>query len=90
MKPQTLLFMLWSAAAQAQPPVLFDLVSHNEETPQWNGPLFYMANRAQLLTLADHFQANGITWNMQSDWVYLTNVLTKETPVVTATTGEGK
>ncbi|MFZ1686460.1 MAG: T9SS type A sorting domain-containing protein, partial [Flavobacteriales bacterium] len=32
------------------------------------------------------FQANGITWNMQSDWVYLTNVITKETAQVTMTT----
>jgi len=71
-----------------QPVIYLDFVSHNEETAQWNLTPFYTANRARLVTLAEHFQANGITWNMQSDWVYLSNVLSKETPTLTATTGD--
>lgn len=75
-----------SSIAGAQSLIYFDFVTHNEETNQWNGTPFYMMNRARLITLADHFQTIGATWNMQSDWVYLTNVLTKETPVVTMST----
>jgi hypothetical protein len=67
---------------QGQPPVYFNFVSHNEETGQWNGNPFYTANRAKLITLTDYFNTKGITWNMQSDWVYLTNVLSKETPAL--------
>lgn len=70
-----------------QPLVYLDFVTHNEETAQWNLTPFYTMNRARLLTLAEHFQSNGITWNMQSDWVYLTNVLSQETPALIATTG---
>ena len=69
-----------------QPLVHFDFVTHNEETSQWNASPFYLANRTRVLSLADHFQSNGITWNMQSDWVYLTNVITKETASVTVNT----
>jgi hypothetical protein len=67
---------------QGQPPVYFNFVSHNEETGQWNGAPFYTANRAKLITLTDYFNTKGITWNMQSDWVYLTNVLSKEIPAL--------
>ena len=66
--------------------VYFDFVTHNEETAQWNGTPYYTMNRSRLVSLADYFQTNGITWNMQSDWVYLTNVLTKETPALTSLT----
>ena len=70
----------------AQPHIYFNFVSHNEETGQWNGSPFYAANRAKLILLTNYFQSQGITWNMQSDWVYLTNVLTKETPALMALT----
>ena len=76
------LCLICALTTVAQPPVYFDLVSHNEETPQWGLTPYYMTNRTRLIQLADHFQANGITWNMQSDWVYLTSVITKETPMV--------
>lgn len=70
----------------AQPVVYFNFLSHNEETNQWNGTPYYTANRAKIITLANYFQDNGITWNMQSDWVYLTNVLSKETaPMMSST-----
>ena len=70
----------------SQPVVYFNFVTHNEESAQWNGATYYTNNRAKLVTLANYFQTNGITWNMQSDWRYLTNVLTQETPVLMATT----
>lgn len=80
-----LTFFVWKDCF-SQPLVYFDFVTHNEETPSWNGNIYYTNNRAKLVTLADYFQAHGITWNMQSDWVYLTNVLTKETLSLMATT----
>ena len=88
MKRTTTLAILLVAALQgsAQSPIYFDFVTHNEETGQWNGTPFYLMNRARCITIADHFQAIGATWNMQSDWVYLTNVITKETPSVTLNT----
>src|ERR1041384_1045114 len=80
------LFIASAISGLSQPVVYFDFVTHNEETLQWNGTPYYTANRAKLVTLANYFQTKGITWNMQSDWVYLTNVLTQETPALTAST----
>ncbi|MEO8588958.1 MAG: T9SS type A sorting domain-containing protein [Flavobacteriales bacterium] len=84
--------MLWlgtisASVCCAQPIVYLDFVTHNEETAQWNLESFYATNRTRMLTLAEHFQANGITWNMQSDWVYLSNVIAQETPPLTTNTG---
>lgn len=79
-------FIVIAINGSSQPVVYFNFVSHNEETAQWNGTPYYTANRTRLVTLANYFQANGITWNLQSDWVYLTNVLTQETPVLMSTT----
>ncbi|CAN5484335.1 hypothetical protein BH11BAC1_BH11BAC1_11340 [soil metagenome] len=70
----------------AQPKIHFNFISHNEETSQWNGTQYYNANRLKLISLANYFQANGITWNMQSDWRYLTSVLSKETAAVMMST----
>ncbi|MEO8087041.1 MAG: T9SS type A sorting domain-containing protein [Bacteroidota bacterium] len=70
----------------AQPKIHFNFISHNEETAQWNATQYYNANRLKLITLANYFQANGITWNMQSDWRYLTGVLTKETTALMMST----
>ncbi len=85
-----LVFLLVSVLAtvhgQAQTKVYFDFVTHNEETGQWNGTPFYTANRAKIIQLASYFQLKGITWNMQSDRVYLTNVITQETPTLKAAT----
>lgn len=82
-------FLCACTAVFAQPQVIFNFVSHNEETTQWNGPAFYVNNRAKIISLANDFQSKGITWNLQSDWVYLTNVLTQETPaLMTATNGK--
>ena len=88
MKKPVLLFLciILTNKIFSQPVVYFNFVTHNEETTQWNGTPYYTANRARLMTLADYFQANGITWNMQSDWRYLTNVLSQETPALMATT----
>ncbi|HAP00302.1 MAG TPA: hypothetical protein DCQ93_00105 [Bacteroidetes bacterium] len=61
------------------PMVYFNFVSHNEETSQWDAPFYYSANRNKLISLANYFQSNGITWNMQSDWRYLNNVIMKDT-----------
>ncbi len=72
-----LLFMC--SFAKSQPHIYFNFISHNEETSQWNGNPFYTANRLKLISLTNYFQSKGITWNMQSDWVYLSNVLSKET-----------
>ncbi len=79
-------FVTASTIVDAQPVVYFDFVTHNEETSQWNSSVFYNANRTKLVALANYFQPRGITWNMQNDWVYLTNVLTKETPTLKMST----
>ena len=63
-----------------QPVVFLDFVTHNEESPVWDGNLYYGNNRARLISLANYFQTQGITWNMQSDWRYLVNVIAKDTP----------
>ncbi|MEP7169633.1 MAG: hypothetical protein ABI855_09720, partial [Bacteroidota bacterium] len=81
-----LLFFVSIITGFSQPVVYFDFVTHNEETPQWNMTPYCTANRSRLVTLGNYFSANGITWNMQSDWRYLTNVLTQETPTLMATT----
>ena len=90
MKPAKLFlclgFFLFSQQAFSQPKVHFNFLSHNEETSQWNGTPYYNANRLRLISLADYFQSNGITWNMQSDWRYLTSVLTKETAALMMST----
>jgi Secretion system C-terminal sorting domain len=81
------ILMAFFALQFAQTPVIyFDFLSHNEETSQWNGTSYYTLNRGKLITLANAFQSKGITWNMQSDWVYLKNVLDQETPDLKLTT----
>ena len=70
----------------AQPKIHFNFLSHNEETSQWTATPYYNANRLKLISLADYFQANSITWNMQSDWRYLSSVLTKETAALMMST----
>lgn len=72
--------LITSSFAISAQHIYFNFVSHNEETSNWNGNPFYTVNRGRLISLADTFAAKGITWNMQSDWVFLTNVLGKETP----------
>lgn len=72
--------------AKAQPQVFFNFLSHNEETLSWNNSVYYLANRSRLVQIAQHFDSANITWNMQSDWTYLTNAISEETPSVTATT----
>jgi len=76
----TFLFFVSSFNVFAQAPIVyFDFVTHNEETFQWNVPNFYSANRTKLVSLSNYFHTNGITWNMQSDWVYLNNVIMQDT-----------
>lgn len=70
----------------SQSVVYFNFVSHNEESSEWNNAFYYTANRERLISLANYFQEQKITWNLQSDWVYLSNVLSQETPVLTSTT----
>ncbi|MBP6335004.1 MAG: T9SS type A sorting domain-containing protein [Bacteroidia bacterium] len=74
-----------SLQALCQPKVYFDFVSHNEETFQWNNNTFYENNRTRLFDLATYFQSRGITWNMQSDWVYLSKVLTEDSTLTSNT-----
>ena len=81
-----LLFCLFSLKTSAQPKIHFNFISHNEETPQWNGTPYYNANRLRLISISGYFQSHGITWNMQSDWRYLTSVLTKETAALMLST----
>lgn len=83
----TLLLCIFFLQTNAQTPtVYFNFITHNEETGQWNSNLFYTANRSKLISLTNYFYAQGITWNMQSDWVYLSNVLSKETPLLMSQT----
>jgi hypothetical protein len=72
----------------AQPVVYFDILSHNEETSSWNAPFYYSNNRTYLVNLANYFAANGITWNMQSDWTYLTNVIEQDTAFFPSTSNK--
>ena len=75
--------------AKSQPIVYIDFLSHNEETTTWNGTPYYTANRAKLITLTNYFQSKGISWNMQSDWRYLSNVISQETaPLMASTNGK--
>ena len=83
------LFILGSITAFSQTPlVYFDFCTHNEETTTWNGATYYANNRAKLITLANYFQTNGITWNMQSDWTYLDNVILQDGPLMGTTAGK--
>jgi hypothetical protein len=82
----SVLFLIVAVQSTAQPPVYLNFLSHNEETISWNNSTYYVNNRGRLVSLADYFQANGITWNLQSDWVYLTNVLSQETSALMSTT----
>jgi len=84
--PLLILLLIYDITGSAQPKVHFNFLSHNEETTQWNGTPYYTANRLKLISLANYFQSNGITWNMQSDWRYLSSVLTKETVALMAST----
>ncbi|MBL7764865.1 MAG: T9SS type A sorting domain-containing protein [Chitinophagaceae bacterium] len=82
----TLCFSFFLQVQAQTPTVYFNFITHNEETGQWNGNLFYTANRSKLISLTNYFYSKGISWNMQSDWVYLSNVLSKETPVLMSQT----
>lgn len=79
-------FLLIAVCSFAQPVVYFDFLSHNEDTPQWNQNSYYTLNRTKIIDLATYFQSGGITWNMQSEYVYLNNVLSQETPSLMAVT----
>lgn len=82
-----LFFFLASAInGFSQPVVYFDFVTHNEDSGPWGNTPYYTADRAKLISLANYFQTKGITLNMQSDWLYLTNNISKETPALQATT----
>ena len=81
MKRQLLAFLFFVSSFNvfAQTPIVyFNFVTHNEETFQWNVPNFYSANRTKLISLSNYFNLKGITWNMQSDWVYLNNVIMQD------------
>lgn len=68
-------------------PLYFTIVTHNEENQQFQQPFFYNANRARLVSLAQHVHDNGIKWNMQSDQKFLNAVIQQDTPFF-ATTGD--
>ena len=71
-----------------QPPVVYiDFVTHNEDVSSWTGAsAYYTTNRAKLITLTNYLQTKSATWNMQSDYTYLTAVIAKETGTVLTTT----
>lgn len=77
--------IIGSINGYGQPLVYFNFVTHNEETSQWNNVNYYSINREKLISLANYFQSNGISWNMQSDWVYLTNVLNEDSSLMAST-----
>lgn len=88
MKHLLLILTLSLSLVHAQTPaVYFDFLSHNEETGQWNNTSYYTLNRTRIASLAANFLAKGITWNMQSDWVFLRNVIEQETPGLMLSTG---
>lgn len=74
-----LFFLINLNKASAQSVLYFNFVSHNEEVSSWGNSTFYGNNRNRLITLADYFQLNGITWNMQSDRTYLLGVIELDT-----------
>lgn len=88
MKKLIILISLVVAATNvySQPLVYFDFISHDEDTGPWSNTTYYTADRTKLINLATYFQSKGITFNLQSDWLYLTNVISKETPALMATT----
>ncbi|MBL7754937.1 MAG: T9SS type A sorting domain-containing protein [Chitinophagaceae bacterium] len=77
---------LYGLHAHSQTHFYINFLSHNEETTSWNGSLYYNNNRSRLIDLTNYFYSKGIAWNMQSDWVYLSNVLSKETAPLMAQT----
>lgn len=70
-------FVLQASAQTA--PLYFNILTHNEETAQWGLPNFYAANRARLVSFTNYLTTSGATWNMQSDWTYLTAVIQLDT-----------
>lgn len=81
-----LLFSFFGLQSFGQSVLYFNFLSHNEETAQWDLTPFYTANRLTLISLTTDFQTRGITWNMQSDWRYLNNVIIQDPALITATT----
>lgn len=88
MKKIVFILLFFSSVAESfsQSVLYFNFMTHNEETLQWDNPTFYANNRLKLISLATYFQTNGITWNMQSDWKYLSNVISQDPALITATT----
>jgi len=75
----TACILSFNAFGQSPPVVYFDFLSHDEDTGPWNGSTYYNGDRAKLINLVTYFQSKGITYNMQSDFLYLNNVIAKET-----------
>ncbi len=82
----TFLLSVLFANLFSQPVVYFDFISHDEDTGPWANTTYYTGDRAKLVSLATYFQTKGITFNMQSDHLYLRNVISKETAGLMATT----
>lgn len=81
-----ILLVVVSINSYSQPLVYFNFISHDEDTGPWNNPSYYAADRAKLISLSTYFQTKGITFNLQSDYLYLTNVLSKDPALISATT----
>ena len=67
-----------NAAAQAPqtaPPLLFNIVMHNEEPPQYpdyiNNPGIFWQHRNALVTFVNMLHDMGVKFNYQSDWNFL-------------------
>lgn len=80
--------LMFAGYLEAQPVVYFNFISHNEETSTWDGLPYYTTNRTRIVSLANDFNNKGITWNMQSDWRFLKNVIQKDTTFFGLTSGK--
>jgi hypothetical protein len=69
-------------------PLYFTIVTHNEENQPFNLTNFYTLNRAELVELAQHVNAEGMKWNMQSDQRFLNSVIQQDTPFFAITGGK--
>lgn len=82
----TLVFLWLSFNSYSQAPVInIDFLSHNEENQPWENKAYYSTNRTRLFNLSNYFQSKGISWNMQSDWKFLLNVLNQDSSMMSNT-----
>lgn len=85
----TLVFLWLSFNSYSQVPEIYiDFLSHNEENQPWDDKVYYSTNRTRLINLSNYFQSKGISWNLQSDWKFLLNVLNQDSIMISSTNGK--